>query len=445
MKLKLLTLAASLALAGCDFVNDQKLNMAYQEYMQECLGNFSNSCNDKAVDYNIMALEALQGEMIDAGPKRLNLKGDSVDRFEKHVEKSIEKVVERFEKMRPGFFSRVLLGSFEPFDGISIQIINRSDISDLGNEIATEYARKLVESKQEYEKMWTNTPPLVSEEPAPTEPINEEPIHTGSASQGVVVNGLKVAADAAIGEHAQQDTASEYGEARSYLQMDIDGNDSTDAVVMYTLEPTDGGNYSNQYLVPFIHNGDTWEAKTRLDIMNSATDLADEGNGVLSYVELSHGPDDPDCCPSQETKRLYKWNGSVLQEFKTDGSSPTMTSSKPLAKPPYYSVLTLNNPSDDNEELTKRVLECNMASKLAGQLESIDIISDRFNQISLEKAITPDVELFAQYHAMIKKDWNLKDMNRADQDEYLVGIYNSEFCQQLHGQPTIQISDVPAE
>lgn len=445
MNLKLLALAAPLALVGCDFVNDQKLNMAHQEYMQECFGNFSNSCNDKAVDYNLMALEALQDEMIEVGPKRLNLKGDSVDRFEKHLEQTIEKVAEGFEKMRPGFFSRVFLGRFEPFDGKSIQIISRSDTSDLGNEIAAEYARKLVENKQKYEEMWANTPPLVSEVPVPVEPIKEEPIQAESASQDVVVNGLKVAADAAIGEHAQRASASEYGEARSYLQVDIDGNGSTDAVVMYTLEPTDGGNYSNQYLVPFIHNGDTWEAKAHLDIMNSATDLADEGSGVLSYVELSHGPDDPDCCPSQNTKRLYKWNGSVFLELKNDGASPAKTSSKPLAKPPYYSVLTLNNPSDDNEELTKRVLECNMASKLVGQLESIDIISDKFNQISLEKDIAPDVELFAQYHAMIKKDWSLKDMNRAGQDEYLVGIYNSEFCQELHGQPKIQVSDVPAD
>nr|MBF3181469.1 hypothetical protein [Pseudomonas aeruginosa] len=91
-----------------------------------------------------------------------------------------------------------------------------------------------------------------------------------------------------------QNAASEYGEARRYLQVDFDGNGSTDAVVMYTLEPTNGGNYSNQYLVPLIRNGDAWEAKTRLDIMNSASDLADEGNGVLSYIELSHGPDDAD-------------------------------------------------------------------------------------------------------------------------------------------------------
>lgn len=445
MNLKLLALAAPLALVGCDFVNDQKLNMAHQEYMQECFGNLSNSCNDKAVDYNLMALEALQDEMIEVGSKRLNLKGDSVDRFEKHVEKSIEKVAEHFEKIRPGFFSRVFLGGFQPFDGKSIQIISGSDISDLGTEIVAEYARKLVESKQEYEKMWANMPPLVSGVPAPVEPIKKEPIQAESASQDVAVNGLKVAADAAIGEHTLQDTASEYGEARSYLQVDIDGNGSTDAVVMYTLEPTDGGNYSNQYLVPFIHNGDRWEAKARLDIINSATDLADEGNGVLSYVELARGPDDPDCCPSQKTTRLYKWNGSVLQDLKNDGASPAKTSSKPLAKSPYYSVLTLNNPLDDNEELTKRVLECSMASKLVGQLESIDIISDKFNRISLEKDIAPDVELFAQYHAMIKKDWSLKDMNRAEQDEYLVGIYNSEFCQQLHGRPKIQVSDVPAE
>ncbi len=54
-------------------------------------------------------------------------------------------------------------------------------------------------------------------------------------------------------------------------------------------------------------------------------------------------------------------------------------------------------------------------------------------------------EIMADYHLMIKKDWSLKDMNRASQDEYLVGIYNSEFCHKLHEQPAIQVSDVPAD
>ncbi|MBN0401524.1 hypothetical protein JTM54_34485, partial [Pseudomonas aeruginosa] len=67
-------------------------------------------------------------------------------------------------------------------------------------------------------------------------------------------------------------------------------------------------------------------------------------------------PDDADCCPSMETKRLYKWNGSVLQEYKNDGAVPTQASSKSLAEPPFYSVLTLNDSSDEKEVTTKRVL-----------------------------------------------------------------------------------------
>ncbi|AYZ78364.1 TPA: hypothetical protein ACMFQU_006061 [Pseudomonas aeruginosa] len=443
MKLKSLAMAVPLALAGCDFVNDQKLNFAHQEYMQECFATFSNSCNDKAIDYNIMLLEVIKGKMIAAGPERLDLKGESAERFEEHVEKSIGKMVETFEVMRPGFFTRVFMGGFEPFDGKSVRIIEASDADELFSAILEEYTKRLLENRKKLQEVWEQAPNMVSEAPKPVESLKEEPVQ--SASQDVEANGLKVAVDAAIIEHAQQNAASEYGEARRYLQVDFDGNGSTDAVVMYTLEPINGGNYSNQYLVPLIHNGDAWEAKTRLDIMNSASDLADEGNGVLSYVELSHGPDDADCCPSMETKRLYKWNGSILQEYKSDGVVPTQASSKPLAEPPFYSVLTLNDSSDEKEVTTKRVLECSMASKLVGQLASIDIIADKINQTGLANAINPNPEIMADYHQMIKKDWSLKDMNRASQDEYLVGIYNSEFCHKLHEQPAIQVSDVPAD
>ncbi|ROZ80223.1 hypothetical protein EF096_18985 [Pseudomonas neustonica] len=443
MKLKLLVMAVPFALAGCGFVKDQKLNFAHQEYMQECFATFSNSCNDKAIDYNIMLLEAIQNKMIETGPESLDLKGESAERFEEHVEKSIGIMVEHFESIRPGFFTRVFMGRFEPFDGTSVRIIEASDADELFSVILDEYAKRLLENRKKLQEIWGKTPNMVSEAPEPVEPLNEEPIQT--ASQEVKANGLKVAVDAAIIEHAQQDAASEYSEARRYLQVDIDGNGSSDAFVMYTLEPTNGGNYSNQYLVPFIHNGDKWEAKTRLDIMNSASDLADEGNGVLSYIELSHGPDDANCCPSMETRLLYKWNGSVLQEYKDDGAVPTQASSLPLAEPPFYSVLTLNDPSDEKEGMTKRVLECSMASKLVGQLESIDIIADKINRTGLANAINPNPEIMADYHLMIKNDWSLKDMNRASQDEYLVGIYNSEFCHKLHEQPEIQAFDVPSD
>ena len=55
---------------------------------------------------------------------------------------------------------------------------------------------------------------MVSEASEPVGPLKEEPVQ--STSQNVEANGLKVAVDAAIIEHAQQNAASEYGEARRY-------------------------------------------------------------------------------------------------------------------------------------------------------------------------------------------------------------------------------------
>ncbi|MBN0691139.1 hypothetical protein JTM16_35425, partial [Pseudomonas aeruginosa] len=109
--------------------------------------------------------------------------------------------------------------------------------------ILEEYTKRLLENRKKLQEVWEQAPNMVSEAPKPVESLKEEPVQ--SASQDVEANGLKVAVDAAIIEHAQQNAASEYGEARRYLQVDFDGNGSTDAVVMYTLEPINGGNYSN--------------------------------------------------------------------------------------------------------------------------------------------------------------------------------------------------------
>lgn len=44
-----------------------------------------------------------------------------------------------------------------------------------------------------------------------------------------------------------------------------------------------------------------------------------------------------------------------------------------------------------------------MASKLVGQLDSIDIIADKINRTGLANAINPNPEIMADYHQMIKK------------------------------------------
>lgn len=44
-----------------------------------------------------------------------------------------------------------------------------------------------------------------------------------------------------------------------------------------------------------------------------------------------------------------------------------------------------------------------MASKLVGQLESIDIIADKINRTGLANTINPNPEIMADYHLMIKR------------------------------------------
>ncbi|MBN0941840.1 hypothetical protein JTM36_37120, partial [Pseudomonas aeruginosa] len=65
-----------------------------------------------------------------------------------HVEKSIGKMVEHFEVMRPGFFTRVFMGRFEPFDGKSVRILEASDADELFSVILEEYTKRLLKQKE---------------------------------------------------------------------------------------------------------------------------------------------------------------------------------------------------------------------------------------------------------------------------------------------------------
>lgn len=100
---------------------------------------------------------------------------------------------------------------------------------------------------------------------------------------------------------------------------------------------------------------------------------------------------------------------------------------------------------DEGEAEVKAILECTMAAKLVGQIDSVDVIADHTNAVAERYGLDLHVSDMKDMHDEIKAKWNLKSMNRHDQDVLLVGVYNSDFCAGLHRSRKITVEEVPAE
>lgn len=106
-------------------------------------------------------------------------------------------------------------------------------------------------------------------------------------------------------------------------------------------------------------------------------------------------------------------------------------------------LATLSGCSNEGGEKVKAILECSMASKLVGRVESIDAFADYTNIIVAKYKLKIKVSEVQAMHDEIKAEWNLKSMSRHDQDVLLVNVYNSSFCASIHLQRKIDVEDVP--
>jgi len=107
-------------------------------------------------------------------------------------------------------------------------------------------------------------------------------------------------------------------------------------------------------------------------------------------------------------------------------------------------LLTACSDNSAKNEL-KQILECSMAAKLVGQTEKIDIISNHANWVAAKSGYEPTHAEGKQMHDEIKAKWNLKSLSRHDQDQLLVGVYNSKKCAALHQGNPITVEDVPPD
>jgi hypothetical protein len=98
--------------------------------------------------------------------------------------------------------------------------------------------------------------------------------------------------------------------AEPYASGDLDGDSVDDAAVL--LVENSGGSGSFVYLAAVLNRGgrpenvDTQLLGDRAQIQSLAI-----ANGQISVTMITHGPDDPMCCPTQEVEQIYE-----LQENK---------------------------------------------------------------------------------------------------------------------------------
>jgi hypothetical protein len=110
------------------------------------------------------------------------------------------------------------------------------------------------------------------------------------------------------------------------------------------------------------------------------------------------------------------------------------------------SACVLTGCSDDSaKNELKQILECSMAAKLVGQTAKIDIISNHANLVAAKSGYEPTLAEGKQMHDEIKAKWNLKSLSRHDQDQLLVGVYNSKLCRSLHQGDPLSVEDVPPD
>ncbi|MGS0542463.1 hypothetical protein ACU8WE_06935 [Pseudomonas parakoreensis] len=99
------------SMSGCGAYNDFKANNAVQEYRQACLGNYTNECESKLVDTNIVMLELARSNIDREKDSIVQVVGkDGFERFSKTANELIDHLVDQQENKRPGFFCAMVPG-----------------------------------------------------------------------------------------------------------------------------------------------------------------------------------------------------------------------------------------------------------------------------------------------------------------------------------------------
>lgn len=312
-------------LAGCGAYNEFKAGNAYREYRESCTGTYTNECESKLVDTNIVMLKLARSNLEREKDTLIKTIGqDGYERFAKAANEVIDKLIDRQEKMRPGIFARWVLGEAQPFTNTGNQLFLESDMKELiaavvkragqTNPVAkapTKPVEPLTETAAFLlgKEVPQNTPqPVAASAPAPAPTVASVPV------SGPQHSTLEAAIDRSIASEIAKDGGDEFKDARKILLTDLNGDGSNDAVVLYTIEGQGGGNGYGQTLATFYASSGGWESRGNFAVGKGVQSVEVTGPQTLSLKVLTVGPEDADCCPTIESTQQLTWNGSTFLE-----------------------------------------------------------------------------------------------------------------------------------
>jgi hypothetical protein len=301
-------------LSGCGAYNDFKANNAVQDYRQNCTGTYTNECESKLVDTNIVMLELARSNLEREKDTLVKTVGkDGYERFAKAANEVIDDLIDRQEQKRPGMFARWVLGEAQPFQNTRNQLFLESDMKELITAVVKRVSETnpVAQARTKIEESLTPTAAiLLGKEVQPVEA--SAPVVAAVQAPGAQSSVLEAAVDREIANEIAKDGGDEFKDARQILITDLNGDGTNDAVVLYTIEGQGGGNGYFQSLATFYASPGGWVHRGKVVVGQGVQNIEVIGPQTLSLKVLTVGPDDADCCPSVESIQKLTWNGSTF-------------------------------------------------------------------------------------------------------------------------------------
>lgn len=304
---------AALSLAGCDMIFNP-----VNDYKQTCFGNFTNECEDMLVEANLYLIEKFRD---DVESKEDDLTAMYGEEGYAGIHKLIDVLVSQQEEFRPGFFARNFFGEAQPFRDSRNVLMFGDEFRAIEEAVQERYGKRspAPESTSSEPEPGSSVPDIASEEEVAS-PISDqapateavEAVPADAPSAETSANPLQEAIDLYVNQDPDRNGGAEYVEARSTIEADFTGEGMPDVAVLYTIEGAGGSNSAFQKLALFegLPNG-LYRPLTSTILSGSISGLqvvVEDGRSFMGVTALTHGPDDPDCCPSVESVVKYRFD-----------------------------------------------------------------------------------------------------------------------------------------
>ena len=301
-------LGLAVLLSGCGVYDDVKFSMARDALRQECMGNFTNTCVSKTIDYNVMLIEHTQSAWLSKQDEINEALGDKgAELWASLVEERTQQLIDKLESARPGFFSRWFLGDAQPFSGHGVMEFSEQDLLGMHKALMAEFVALGKQQGLSANPKLAQKYASSSETPQPVHAVSAPVVAAPVAGQPD--EALTFAINGVIAAEIAKEGGDEFTESRQVIYVDLNGDAQPDAVALFTIEGQGGGNGSYQSLAGFYRSGAGWAYQGHSGVYGAATDIKPAGPQRVAVTTLTSGPDDPRCCPSVESVEGYNWNG----------------------------------------------------------------------------------------------------------------------------------------